>query len=133
MTSDVDVKGQLLKAQKEWAYQKYWVMAHSQQHYNALRQLFKGNEWSSDKAETFQHLLAEAEQIEPTLQTLRTAYQHVWGYFKKIASSEERECYKHFDATLDNSHREMLVFLQSLTAKYHIPYLMQSRLLCEGL
>ena len=38
--------------QKQWAYQKYWVMAHSQQHYNALRGLFKGNQWSEEKVLT---------------------------------------------------------------------------------
>lgn len=68
--------------QQDWAYQKYWVMAHSQQHYNAIRQLARHNDWSAAKQERYQQLLAEAEQITPTKATLTTAYQHVWGYFK---------------------------------------------------
>ncbi|BAN93190.1 hypothetical protein SDSE167_0799 [Streptococcus dysgalactiae subsp. equisimilis 167] len=76
--------------QKQWAYQKYWVMAHSQQHYNALRELFKGNQWSEEKVLTFHCLIEEAQAIPPTVKSLRTAYQHVWGYFKKVASQEEK-------------------------------------------
>lgn len=52
--------------QKQWAYQKYWVMAHSQQHYNALRELFKGNQWSEEKVLTFHCLIEEAQAIPPT-------------------------------------------------------------------
>lgn len=69
--------------QKDWAYHKYWVMGHSQAHYNALRLLFKGNDWSEEKTQRYQQLLDEAGTIRPSKATLTTSYQHMWGYFKK--------------------------------------------------
>ncbi|KGR72469.1 hypothetical protein AKK44_06615 [Streptococcus phocae] len=118
--------------QAQWAYQKYWVMAHSQQHYNQLRLLFKGNDWSQEKAQQFDELIAEAERIEPSTKTLRTAYQHVWGYFKKSATPSEKERFKELDDGLEDRASEMLVFLQDLTALYQPTYLQQSRLILEG-
>lgn len=119
--------------QSRWAYQKYWVMAHSQQNYNALRLLFKGNDWSEGKAERFDQLIAETEKLAPTIKTLRTAYQHVWGYFKKRASPEERETYKFLMEALAYKHKEMQDFLEGMTQKYQEPYLLGSRLMAEGL
>lgn len=118
--------------QKQWAYQKYWVMAHSQQHYNALRGLFKGNEWSEEKVLTFHCLIEEAQAIPPTVKTLRTAYQHVWGYFKKVASQEEKDHFKDLDAQLETKSEEMLCFLQEMTAHYQPSYLLSCRLITKG-
>lgn len=123
----------LLEAQKEWAYQKYWVMAHSQQHYNALRQLFKGNEWSEEKYELFKQLILEAQAISPSEKTLRVAYQHIWGYFKKQATSDELAIYKSLEASLATSSLEMLVFLKRLAEKYQVTYLLASRIIQKGL
>ena len=53
-------QGRLNHYQKRWAAEKYLVMAHSQAHYNALRLLFKGNQWSEEKEEEFERLLKEA-------------------------------------------------------------------------
>lgn len=131
MTSDL--KEQLKQYQNNWAYQKYWVMAHSQKHYNSLRLLFKGNEWSLDKARTYEELILEVESYEPTVKTLRTAYQHVWGYFKKIATADELACYKALEEQLEYRTDDMLSFLQALTAKYQPPYLVQCRLIQKGL
>lgn len=128
-----DIKEQLAHYQKKWAYQKYWVMAQSQQHYNALRLLFKGNDWSVEKATRFEELIREAEGLKPTLKTLRTAYQHVWGYFKKVATDEELATYKTLEGKLEQDADAMLTFLQELTAKYQPPYLIQSRLMQKGL
>lgn len=36
-------------------------MVHSQKHYNFLRLLFKGNEWSLEKARAYEELILEAE------------------------------------------------------------------------
>lgn len=123
----------LLEAQKEWAYQKYWVMAHSQQHYNALRQLFKGNEWSDEKYQLFKQLILEAQDISPSEKTLRVAYQHIWGYFKKQATSDELEVYEGLEASLANSSLDMLAFLKRLAEKYQVTYLLASRILQKGL
>lgn len=116
-------------SQKKWAREKYLVMAHSQHHYNALRQLFKGNVWSVDKELEFERLLAEALAHNPSIKTLRTAYQHIWGYFKKCASDEERERFKELDLFLESHAQEMHEFLKCMTDKYRLPYLLQSRII----
>lgn len=67
--------------QKQWAYQKYWVMAHSQQHYNALRELFKGNQWSEEKVLTFHCLIEEAQAIPPTVKKLTNGISACLGVF----------------------------------------------------
>ena len=117
--------------QQDWAENKYWVMAHSQQHYNQIRQLAKNNDWTVDKTTEFNRLLAEAEQQVPTIKTLTTAYQHIWGYFKKIATLEEKETYLNTLAQLAGGHDQLGPFLKGLTVKYQVAYLLQSRLIRE--
>ena len=117
--------------QQDWAENKYWVMAHSQQHYNQIRQLAKNNDWTVDKTTEFNRLLAEAEQQVPTVKTLTTAYQHIWGYFKKIATLEEKETYLTTLAQLAGGHDQLGPFLKGLTVKYQVAYLLQSRLFRE--
>lgn len=117
--------------QQDWAENKYWVMAHSQQHYNQIRQLAKNNDWTVDKTTEFNRLLAEAGQQVPTVKTLTTAYQHIWGYFKKIATLEEKEAYLTTLAQLAGGHDQLGPFLKGLTVKYQVAYLLQSRLIRE--
>ena len=116
-------QGDLNRYQKWWASEKYLVMAHSQAHYNALRLLFKGNQWSEEKELEFERLLKEAYQQTPTTKTLRTTYQHIWGYFKKKATSHEKDRYK------ETSSSDMHQFLRDLTQTYQPAYLVQSRIM----
>lgn len=120
-------QGELNHYQKRWAAEKYLVMAHSQAHYNAFRLLFKGNQWTQEKALEFERLLKEAYQQTPTTKTLRTAYQHIWGYFKKKATSHEKDRYKELDQSLETRSADMHQFLRVLTQKYQPAYLVQSR------
>ncbi|HFU1089749.1 TPA: DUF1722 domain-containing protein [Streptococcus suis] len=96
---------------------------------NTLRQLFKGNVWSVDKELEFERLLAEALAHNPSIKTFRTASQHIWGYFKKCASDEERERFKGLDLFLESQAQEMHEFLKCMTDKYRPPYLFQSRII----
>ena len=122
-------QGRLNHYQKRWAAEKYLVMAHSQAHYNAFRLLFKGNQWTQEKALEFERLLKEAYQQTPTTKTLRTAYQHIWGYFKKKATSHEKDRYKELDQSLETKSADMHQFLKDLTQKYQPAYLVQSRIM----
>ena len=122
-------QGELNHYQKRWAAEKYLVMAHSQAHYNAFRLLFKGNQWTQEKALEFERLLKEAYQQTPTTKTLRTAYQHIWGYFKKKATSHEKDRYKELDQSLETRSADMHQFLRVLTQKYQPAYLVQSRIM----
>ena len=79
------------KWQEEWAYNKYWVMAHSQQCYEPIRLLAKDNEWTEQKNIEFKGLLEKTASQTPTVKTLTNAYQHVWGYFKKFVRQRKNK------------------------------------------
>lgn len=119
------------KWQEEWAYNKYWVMAHSQAYYEQIRLLAKDNEWSNAKNAEFESLLAKAASKEPTVKTLTNAYQHVWGYFKKIATTEEKQTYLRLLQELSPQTDKLGPFLSRLTKKYQVAYLLNSRLMQE--
>lgn len=117
--------------QQGWATWKYFVMSRSQQQYNDIRQLFSSNQWSDEKESSFYFILAESQQTTPSLGSLRNAYQHVWGYFKKAATSEEKEAFQTNLAALTMLNDPLKPFLRELTIKYDIPYLLASKLLFD--
>lgn len=122
----------MLQWQEEWAYNKYWVMAHSQQCYEQIRRLAKNNEWSDQKATAFHRLLDKAAHQAPTTQTLTNTYQHVWGYFKKICTKQEKQTYLHLLQTLSPQADDLGSFLGYLASKYQVTYLLNSRLIQES-
>lgn len=117
--------------QKDWAYHKYWVMGHSQIHYNELRALFRGNCWSKEKADRYREILQEAATISPTKATLTTSYQHMWGYFKKKASDEEREVYKRLIQQVCPEKDSLRPFMLELIARFQPSYLLVSKFFDE--
>jgi uncharacterized protein YbgA (DUF1722 family) len=117
--------------QRRWAENKYWVMAHSQQIYNEMRQLAKDNDWSAEKNSKFEVLLRVAAQQTPTVKTLTTAYQHVWGYFKKICTPIEKAKYLKLLQQLDPMNDLLGPFLKQMAVKYQIEYLVNSRIIRE--
>ena len=76
-------------------------------------------------------MLQEAALQVPTRKTLTTAYEHVWGYFKKIATPEEKNDYLRRLAVLEVDNDQLGSFLKNLTLKYQVTYLMHSRLIRE--
>lgn len=122
----------MIKWQEDWAYNKYWVMAHSQACYEQIRLLAKDNMWSEQKEAEFEHLLAQAASQAPTTKTLTNAYQHVWGYFKKICTPQEKQTYLLLLQKLTPQDDELGPFLSDLTNKYQVTYLLNSRLMQEA-
>lgn len=119
---------QLLKEfQSSWSNQKYWVMSRSQQSYNDIRLMAKGNQWTEERQKNYEQIISELEQISPTDTTLRVAYQHIWGYFKKIATSKEKETYKELIESNPLQSRELELFLKELSYDYQQKYLMEMR------
>ena len=119
------------KWQEKWAYNKYWVMARSQQCYEQIRLLAKDNEWSAQKNAEFERLLERAAGQTPKVKTLTNAYQHVWGYFKKIATISEKQTYLQLLQELSPQNDDLGPFLKHLTEKYQVSYLLNSRLIQE--
>ncbi|GCF92965.1 hypothetical protein NRIC_08560 [Enterococcus florum] len=117
--------------QKEWAAWKYFVMARSQKEYLYLRGLFSGNQWSSEKTKLFNEALKRVQKMPENSKAKRNAYEHVWGYFKKQASDQEREVFFEKLAGLSDEQDEVLSYLKKLNQKYRVPYLQSSKLFKE--
>lgn len=121
----------LKEQQKNWAYQKYWVMAHSQQAYDEIRQLFKDNQWTAAKEQALKQILEKTALIPVSVKTLTTTYQHVWGYFKKLCTPAEKKRYLKLLQTLTLENDQLGGYLKELANKYQVEYLLNSRLLQE--
>lgn len=109
--------------EKLWREEKYRVMFHSQKHYNQIRQAMR-DQLAHDQIE---QLISSALQQTPTEGSMRNACQHMWGYFRKVASSEENQKYEQLLNTCDLP--ALLCFLQQLTIQYNVPYLRKSTIL----
>ncbi|WP_119326538.1 YbgA family protein [Companilactobacillus musae] len=117
--------------QKQWSYNKYWVMSKSQKSYETVRLMAKNNDWSETKSAEFESIIKSLENIKPTKKTLTNTYQHIWGYFKKICTDSERKEYINLITSLEPENDQLGTFLKGLTYKYQIKYLMQSRIIKE--
>ncbi|WP_367378354.1 YbgA family protein [Enterococcus gilvus] len=114
--------------QKEWAQWKYFVMARSQKEYLALRQLFSGNHWSEEKTEEFYQHLERVKKMPVDLKAQRNAYEHVWGYFKKTATPEERAQFFLLLEQMTETEDHALPYLKKLAETYQSTYLLDGHL-----
>ena len=117
------------KWQESWAQNKYWVMSRSQQYYNEIRTLARENQWDEECQQRYEQILQEINNMSPTRKTLTTAYQHVWGYFKKQATLEEKQNYQTLLKKLEEENDELGRYLVELTDKYEVKYLAESTLI----
>ncbi|MGM0215240.1 DUF1722 domain-containing protein [Enterococcus sp. AZ109] len=122
----------LQEAQKQWASWKYYVMARSQKEYLALRALFSGNQWSEEKERQFYETLKLVQQLPPNPKAMRNAYEHIWGYFKKAVTKEERAVFYTKLTQLSETNDEALPYLRYLNDKYPDAYLSESELFKES-
>ena len=114
--------------EKKWAREKYKVMMHSQKHYNLIREVLKKNV----NMEELTNLIEESYEVKPTKGSVENTYNHIWGYFKKICTEEEREASKQMKAGFMNdeiSRDELLKFISHLADKYKVEYLQNSSIL----
>lgn len=118
--------------QKSWAYNKYWVMAHSQQIYNQMRNLAKNNQWSIEKQQIYEALLLQAQETIPTKGSLINTYQHIWGYFKKSATIQEKDFFLQLLLSETFDQKQIERFLNQMLEKYPNDYLIESRVFKEG-
>ncbi|MEZ7172257.1 YbgA family protein [Sporosarcina sp. OR05] len=113
---------------KLWSLEKYKVMFYSQKHYNEIRSVLK----SGVDVERVKTLIDDAFTLRPSIGSVLNAYQHMWGYFKKYASAQERQTYvlkANAFSTGEVEVRELLMLIRELALKYEVDYLLQSTIL----
>jgi len=114
--------------EKKWAQEKYKVMMHSQKHYERIRKALKEN-LSIEELNT---LIDEAFEIPPSKGSIMNTYNHMWGYFKKICTEEERTIAMVLEEKFKQQEigpEELLKFIAKLADKYEVKYLKNSSVL----
>ena len=115
--------------QQLWARNKYLVLSHSSNIYNEIRQYLKNEEVEVSHV---QEMIDRACQIPEHRGQVCNAFQHIWGYFKKQASLDERRDYMllldryRFDQT---SKEDLISKTRELLDRYPNIYLQHSTLL----
>ncbi|MCR8657392.1 YbgA family protein [Paenibacillus endoradicis] len=109
--------------EKLWREEKYRVMFHSQKYYNQIRQAMR----DQLTHELIEQLINDALKQTATEGSMRNACQHMWGYFRKIATPEEKQKYEQLLHTCDIP--TLICFLQQLAIQYNVTYLIESTIL----
>ena len=115
--------------QQLWARNKYLVLSHSSNIYNEVRQYLKNEEVEVSQV---QEMIDRACQIPEHRGQVCNAFQHVWGYFKKKASTTEKEDFMHLLLRYQSGQAEqkdLVRVVRNLLVKYPNPYLQQSTLI----
>jgi len=81
-------KEERVQCQKLWAKNKYLVLSHSSKIYLEIRTYLKQEEVSPNKVS---ELIKQAVSLPEDKGQVTNALHHVWGYFKKYATKEEKE------------------------------------------
>ena len=76
--------------QQLWARNKYLVLSHSSNIYKDIRQYLKQE---VVEVSHVQELIDRACQIPEHRGQVCNAFQHIWGYFKKKATEDDRKDY----------------------------------------
>ncbi|MFC7371518.1 DUF1722 domain-containing protein [Fictibacillus iocasae] len=79
-------------AQQLWTVQKYNVMAKGYHYYKNVQSMVREAETEED----FQNVISYIQELESLSfekKAVINTFEHIWGYFKKSASKEEKEAF----------------------------------------
>lgn len=114
-------------AEKEWSRYKYLVLGKSASNYLKIREILKNK--NQFKADEFYRIIDDSLLMKENVPSEVNALQHVYGYFKKMASKKEKEVflsnlmkYQESKITLNKVKKQ----LRTLALKYEINYLINS-------
>ena len=117
------------ECEKLWAKNKYYVLSKSQKIYLEIREYLKEKEldviWVNEK-------IQETRDMKESKKDFRNAILHIWGYFKKKASTIEKQVL--FDILNEymegkNNQKDVIECINTLLKKYPNEYLEKSTLL----
>lgn len=112
-----------------WAKNKYYVLSKSHKTYLEIREYLKEKEvdilYLQDK-------IQKARNMEESKKDFSNAILHVWGYFKKEASENEKQgLFDILEEYIDGkkSQTSVIDYINALLEKYPNKYLQESTLL----
>jgi UV DNA damage endonuclease len=118
-------KKNITRLEREWSRYKYAVLERDPAGYIQIRNLLKDK--ADYPAEAFYSIIERALEKPFDEGQARNAMQHVWGYFKDIATENEKQRFAELASTMAPAaiiRAKTLLF--SLSKKYHIEYLIES-------
>ncbi|EKU50155.1 DUF1722 domain-containing protein [Staphylococcus massiliensis] len=114
------------EAEALWRYHKYVVMMHGYEHYNHIKECMK----SHVSYETLEEEIFKIyKQHDINKGALLNTFSHLWGYFKKYATNEEKDTYMSLYGAFQKdeaSDKELIDYIRNLVQKYDQKYLKQS-------
>ena len=117
------------ECEKLWAKNKYYVLSKSQKIYLEIREYLKEKEldviWVNEK-------IQETRDMKESKKDFRNTILHIWGYFKKKASTIEKQVlFNILNEYMEgkNNQNAVIEYINSLLKKYPNEYLEKSTLL----
>ena len=117
------------ECEKLWAKNKYYVLSKSQKIYLEIREYLKEKEldviWVNEK-------IQETRDMKESKKDFRNAVLHIWGYFKKKASTIEKQTlFNILNEYVEgkNNQNAIIEYINTLLKKYPNEYLEKSTLL----
>lgn len=112
-----------------WAKNKYFVLSKSHKAYLKIREYLKGTEldvlWLNEK-------IQETRNMKESKKDFNNAVFHIWGYFKKDASTIEKQVlFDILNGYMEGKNNQKVVIecINTLLKKYPNEYLEKSTLL----
>mgnify|MGYP002746619226 CR=1 FL=1 len=127
-------KEEKVLCQKQWAKNKYLVLSHSSKIYLEIRTYLKQEEVSQNKVS---ELIKQAVSLPEDKGQVTNALHHVWGYFKKYATKEEKDIFFEMIEEYHNNNNkykkeDLIKEVKYLLNKYPNKYLEESTFINGG-
>ena len=117
------------ECEKLWAKNKYYILSKSQKIYLEIREYLKEKEldviWVNEK-------IQETRDMKESKKDFRNAILHIWRYFKKKASTIEKQVlFNILNEYMEgkNNQNAVIEYINTLLKKYPNEYLEKSTLL----
>lgn len=128
----MDNKEERVQCQKLWAKNKYLVLSHSSKIYLEIRTYLKQEEVSLSKVS---ELIKQAVCLPEDKGQVTNALHHVWGYFKKFVTKEEKDNFFEMIGDYHNNEykkEDLINEVRVLLKKYPNNYLEESTFINGG-
>ena len=125
-------KEERVQSQKLWAKNKYLVLSHSSKIYLEIRTYLKKEEVSQNKVS---ELIKQAVSLPEDKGQVTNALHHVWGYFRKFATKEEKDnFFEMIEEYHNNKYKkeDLVKEVKHLLKKYPNKYLEESAFINRG-
>lgn len=117
------------EAQQLWARHKYFVLSRSQNQYRAIRAYLKSDSVDYD---TVYQMIVQAYHMDENRGEMINCAMHLWGYFKRVATPQEKEQYMVLLASYQAekvTQHNLLHFFKTMLEHYPNRYLENSSIL----